>query len=106
MVHQPRRGCGFHTRRNALGRWRSLISMMIGVGIALSIGMTILGVISAEMGLLTGDYERPASVSTSPRKAARSWHAWQVIRRAPFATPAQFRPRFARGPRLGAPLAR
>jgi ABC-type lipoprotein release transport system permease subunit len=44
--------------RNALGRWRSLISMMIGVGIALSIGMTILGVISAEMDLLTGDYER------------------------------------------------
>src|SRR5262252_3721463 len=44
--------------RNALGRWRSLISMMLGVGIALSIGMTILGVISAEMDLLTGDYER------------------------------------------------
>lgn len=44
--------------RNALSRWRSLISMMIGVGIALSIGMTILGVISAEMDLLTGDYER------------------------------------------------
>jgi len=32
--------------------------MMLGVGIALSIGMTILGVISAEMDLLTGDYER------------------------------------------------
>src|SRR5204863_9085937 len=44
--------------RNALGRWRALISMMLGVGIALSIGMTILGVISAEMDLLTGDYER------------------------------------------------
>jgi ABC-type antimicrobial peptide transport system permease subunit len=44
--------------RNALGRWRSLINMMLGVGIALSIGMTILGVISAEMDLLTGDYER------------------------------------------------
>src|SRR5205823_14176730 len=42
--------------RNALGRWRALISMMVGVGIALSIGMTILGVISAEMDLLTGDY--------------------------------------------------
>jgi putative ABC transport system permease protein len=44
--------------RNAIGRWRALISMMVGVGIALSIGMTILGVISAEMDLLTGDYER------------------------------------------------
>jgi ABC-type antimicrobial peptide transport system permease subunit len=44
--------------RNALSRWRALISMMLGVGIALSIGMTILGVISAEMDLLTGDYER------------------------------------------------
>jgi ABC-type lipoprotein release transport system permease subunit len=44
--------------RNALGRWRTLLSMMLGVGIALSIGMTILGVISAEMDLLTGDYER------------------------------------------------
>lgn len=44
--------------RNAVGRWRALISMMLGVGIALSIGMTILGVISAEMDLLTGDYER------------------------------------------------
>src|SRR5580765_5869458 len=44
--------------RNALGRWRSLLTMMLGVGIALSIGMTILGVISAEMDLLTGDYER------------------------------------------------
>ena len=44
--------------RNALGRWRTLLSMILGVGIALSIGMTILGVISAEMDLLTGDYER------------------------------------------------
>src|ERR687886_1569944 len=44
--------------RNALGRWRALLSMILGVGIALSIGMTILGVISAEMDLLTGDYER------------------------------------------------
>ena len=32
--------------------------MILGVGIALSIGMTILGVISAEMDLLTGDYAR------------------------------------------------
>src|SRR4029453_2522962 len=44
--------------RNALGRWRALLSMMLGVGIALSIAMTILCVISAEMDLLTGDYER------------------------------------------------
>jgi ABC-type antimicrobial peptide transport system permease subunit len=44
--------------RNAIGRWRTLMSMIVGVGIALSIGMTILAVISAEMDLLTGDYER------------------------------------------------
>ena len=44
--------------RNAFGRWRSLLSMILGVGLALSIGMTILAVISAEMDLLTGDYAR------------------------------------------------
>jgi lipoprotein-releasing system permease protein len=44
--------------RNALGRWRTLLSMVLGVGIALSIGMTLLAVISAEMDILTGDYER------------------------------------------------
>src|SRR5919204_82623 len=44
--------------RNALGRWRTLISMIVGVGIALSIGMTLLAVISAEMDVLTGDYAR------------------------------------------------
>jgi lipoprotein-releasing system permease protein len=44
--------------RNALGRWRSLVSMILGVGIALSIGMTLLAVISAEMDIITGDYTR------------------------------------------------
>src|ERR687886_354753 len=44
--------------RNALGRWRSLVSMVLGVGIALSIGMTLLAVISAEMDIITGDYTR------------------------------------------------
>ena len=44
--------------RNAIRRWRSLVGMIAGVGIALSIGMTFLAVISAEMDLLTGDYER------------------------------------------------
>lgn len=44
--------------RNALGRWRALLSMILGVGIALSIGMTLLAVISAEMDLFTGDYVR------------------------------------------------
>ena len=44
--------------RNALERWRTLISMILGVGIALSIGMTLLAVISAEMDILTGDYAR------------------------------------------------
>jgi lipoprotein-releasing system permease protein len=44
--------------RNALGRWRSLGSMILGVGIALSIGMTLLAVISAEMDIISGDYTR------------------------------------------------
>lgn len=44
--------------RNALGRWRTLLSMILGVGIALSIGMTLLAVISAEMDIFTGDYTR------------------------------------------------
>ena len=44
--------------RNALGRWRTLVSMVLGVGIALSIGMTPLAVISAEMDIITGDYTR------------------------------------------------
>jgi len=44
--------------RNALGRWRTLASMVLGVGIALSIGMTLLAVISAEMDIITGDYTR------------------------------------------------
>ena len=44
--------------RNALGRWRTLVSMVLGVGIALSIGMTLLAVISAEMDIFTGDYTR------------------------------------------------
>ena len=44
--------------RNALSRWRTLVSMVLGVGIALSIGMTLLAVISAEMDIITGDYTR------------------------------------------------
>src|SRR5919201_4709900 len=44
--------------RNAVRRWRSMLGMIVGVGIALSIGMTLLAVISAQMDLLTGDYER------------------------------------------------
>ncbi len=43
--------------RNALRRWRGLVGMIVGVGFALSIGMTILAVISAEMDLLTGDFQ-------------------------------------------------
>jgi lipoprotein-releasing system permease protein len=42
--------------RNVLGRGRTLLSMVVGVGVALSIGMTILAIISAEMDVLTGDY--------------------------------------------------
>src|SRR5947209_3039371 len=46
--------------RNAGRRWRSLMGVVVAVGIALSIGMTLLAIISAEMELLTGDYERSA----------------------------------------------
>jgi ABC-type lipoprotein release transport system permease subunit len=42
--------------RNVVHRWRTLLSMVVGVGVALSIGMTILAIISAEMDVLTGDY--------------------------------------------------
>jgi ABC-type antimicrobial peptide transport system permease subunit len=44
--------------RNVVRRWRTMVSMMVGVGVALSIGMTILAIISAEMNVLTGDYAR------------------------------------------------
>jgi lipoprotein-releasing system permease protein len=62
-LRSPARPIGWQLRlpyplRNALGRWRTLLSMIVGVGLALSIGMTILAVISAEMDLLTGDYAR------------------------------------------------
>jgi putative ABC transport system permease protein len=42
--------------RNMLRRWRGLLGMMVGVGIALSIGMTILAVVQAELNLFTGAY--------------------------------------------------
>lgn len=42
--------------RNLLRRWRGMLGMVIGVGIALSIGMTLLAVLQADLNLLTGDY--------------------------------------------------
>lgn len=42
--------------RNVLRRWRGLLGMILGVGIALSIGMTLLAVIQAELLLYSGDY--------------------------------------------------
>ena len=61
-ISQPTQGTWLlrlpYPLRNALGRWRTLFSMVLGVGIALSIGMTLLAVISAEMDLFTGDYAR------------------------------------------------
>src|SRR5579875_1792983 len=43
--------------RNMIRRWRGMLGMIVGVGIALSIGMTILAVIQAELDQLTGAYQ-------------------------------------------------
>jgi ABC-type lipoprotein release transport system permease subunit len=42
--------------RNVLRRWRGLVGMIVGVGLALGIGMTMLAVSRATTELLTGDY--------------------------------------------------
>ena len=42
--------------RNMVRRWRGALGMMIGVGIALGLGMTFLAVNKASMDLFTGDY--------------------------------------------------
>ncbi len=42
--------------RNMLRRWRDLVGMMLGVGIALGIGMTMLAVSNAQMEIFTGDF--------------------------------------------------
>ena len=42
--------------RDALRRWRGLVGMMIGVGIALGIGMAIIGITSASLDIYTADY--------------------------------------------------
>src|SRR5262249_44546207 len=44
--------------RNMLRRWRGLVGMMVGVGIALGIGMTLLGISGGQHDLLTGDFTR------------------------------------------------
>lgn len=42
--------------RNLLRRWRGLVGMMLGVGIALGISMLMLGVSNAELDLFTRDF--------------------------------------------------
>lgn len=42
--------------RNVVLRWRGMLGMIIGVGIALSIGMTMLAVSKAQIDLYIGDY--------------------------------------------------
>lgn len=42
--------------RNVLRRWRSLVGMMAGMGIALGTGMTMLAVSNATTEIFTGDY--------------------------------------------------
>ncbi len=44
--------------RNMLRRWRGMVGMIVGVGIALGIGMTLLGINRAEMDLFTGEFRR------------------------------------------------
>lgn len=43
--------------RDTLRRWREMVGMILGVGIALGIGMTFLGVSQAQMDLLSLDYQ-------------------------------------------------
>jgi ABC-type antimicrobial peptide transport system permease subunit len=42
--------------RSLLQRWRSTLGMIVGVGIALGLGMTLLGTTNATMELITGDF--------------------------------------------------
>ena len=44
--------------RNLVLRWRSLLGMMLGVGIALGMGMTLLGVSAARQEITNGDFTR------------------------------------------------
>jgi putative ABC transport system permease protein len=44
--------------RNMLRRWRGMLGMILGVGIALGIGMTMLAVSSAIIAIFTADYRR------------------------------------------------
>jgi putative ABC transport system permease protein len=44
--------------RNLVLRWRDLLGMMLGVGIALGMGMTLLGVNSARQEIITGDFKK------------------------------------------------
>ncbi|MBI4506950.1 MAG: hypothetical protein HY691_15580, partial [Chloroflexi bacterium] len=44
--------------RNVVRRWRGLLGMMLGVGIALGIGMTMLAISSAAIELYTADFRR------------------------------------------------
>jgi putative ABC transport system permease protein len=44
--------------RNAVRRWRRLVGMVIGVGIALSFVMILMGLLGGSMGNLVGDFPR------------------------------------------------
>ena len=44
--------------RNTLRRWRSLVGMMIGVGIALGVTMTLVAVANASIAYYTLDFRR------------------------------------------------
>lgn len=47
--------------RDALGRWRSILGMVAGVGLALGIGMVMLGVSAASVDAFTADSRRSGS---------------------------------------------
>ena len=44
--------------RNLVLRWRGMLGMMLGVGIALGFGMTLLGVSAARQEIVNGDFVR------------------------------------------------
>ncbi len=47
--------------RNLLRRWRGMLGMMVGVGIALGIGMAMLAINNATIELFTADFRRSAA---------------------------------------------
>jgi ABC-type antimicrobial peptide transport system permease subunit len=84
--------------RNMLRRWRGMVGMMIGVGIALGIGMTLLGMAKGTIDVFTIDFQRsaadvyvvqeggkliPSLPSDSPGTIKDASHVLSEVRRLP-----------------------